>query len=354
MEELGTLGIQERPEPVVEDPRDAVVAVHKTAICGSDLHVLHGKIPGMTPGSIIGHEFTGVVESVGDRAAESWSVGDRVVGSFLVPCGECRRCLRREYNRCGEMRALGYGMLFGDLAGAQAERVRVPNADLALMRVPERLGDEQAVFAGDILSTAYYANRLAGVAELAEGDRPDEQIVAVQGCGPVGMLTLQIARALGARRLVAVDPVAARLEVARGYGADVVDPTGTNAGVAMEELTGGDGADVVIDTAGGPSEVLAQTFDLVCPGGTVAVVGVYSEPEATIPLAQLFVNGVTLRFGGTCPVQAVWEDAIGMVERGEVDATAVISHRMAFAEALAAYELFESRQASKVVLNLNG
>lgn len=344
MKDLGSLAIDEVDEPLLEEPRDAVVAVRKAAICGSDLHVLHGKIPGMTPGGVLGHEFTGTVEAVGD-AVEGLSVGDRVVGAFLIPCGHCHACAARRYNHCEDLEILGYGSFFGDLAGAQAERVRVPNADLTLMRVPDALADEQAIFAGDILTTALYANRLGGVG-------PGVATV-VQGCGPLGIFTIQLADALGAEPLVAVDPVEERLDRARRLGAETINPARSSAGVAIEAFTDGHGADVVLDTAGGSSQVLAQTFDLVRSGGTIAVVGVYSELEMTIPLGELWVRGVTLAFGGTCPVEALWHEAIAMVERGAIDPTAIISHRLPLAEAVAGYELFESREATKVVLEVS-
>ncbi len=339
----GAPALADVDEPALRHPGDAVVAVRKAAICGSDLHVLAGKIPGMAPGGVLGHEFTGVVAAVGE-AVTSVAVGDRVVGSFLIPCGECAACAAARYNHCDDLRVLGYGALFGDLAGAQAERVVVPNADLTLLRIPDDLGDEQVLFAGDVLSTAYYAVRLGGV---GAGD-----VVAVQGCGPIGMLALQLARGLGAGRVVAVDVAAERLDAARALGADTIDASGVAPGVAIEELTGA-GADVVLDTAGGAPAVLAQTFDLVRPGGTIAVVGVYSDLETTIPLADLWLRGVTLRFGGTCPVPALWHDVVAMVRDGTVDPVAIVSHRLPLDDAVAGYELFASRAALKVVLDVS-
>jgi 2-desacetyl-2-hydroxyethyl bacteriochlorophyllide A dehydrogenase len=333
-------------EPELVEPGDAVVRVTTTAICGSDLHLLHGKIPGMLPGGVLGHEFTGVVEQLGDEV-RGLAVGDRVVGSFLVPCGACGRCDRLDYNHCEHLRIIGYGMILGDLPGAQAERVRVPNADLALQVIPEELTEEQALFAGDILSTALYGVRLGGV-----GAR-DGQLVVVQGCGPVGMLTVEIALASGAEQVAAVDVAADRLRVAERLGAVPVDVSGRSAGPALERATGRL-ADVVIDTAGGPPTVLAQTFDLVATGGTIAVIGVYSDFEMTIPLNILFVNSVTLRFGGTCPVPALWHDAVELVRSGKIDPTAIITHRLPLEEAVRGYELFQSREALKVVLQVAG
>lgn len=344
MEDYASPAVREVDDPRVEDPHDAVVAVRKAAICGSDLHVLDGRIPGMTLGGVLGHEFTGTVRAVGD-AVSGLVPGDRVVGAFLIPCGSCTACRRGGYNQCEDLRLLGYGAFFGDLPGAQAEYVRVPNAGLTLMRIPDALTDEQVLFAGDILATALYANRLGGVGRGTA--------VAVQGCGPLGLLTIEVARSLGADPVVAVDPVSERLGLARDRGAHTtIDPTRSSAGVAIEAATDGLGADVVLDTAGGAAAVLTQTFDLVRAGGTVAVVGVYSDPEATIPLGELFVRGITLAFGGTCPVQALWHEAVGLVEDGDVDPSGLISHRLDLADAVSGYELFASREATKVVLDV--
>lgn len=343
MAEIGELTLDDVESPGIVDAGDVLVRVTKAAICGSDLHVLHGKIPGMMPGGVIGHEFTGVVEKVAE-GVDHVAPGDRVVGSFLIPCGSCSFCAERAYNFCEDIRVLGYGLFFGDLAGAQAETVRVPNAALTLMRIPDELDDEQVLFAGDILSTAYYVNQLAGVGE--------GQVVAVQGCGPIGILAIEIAMALGAERVVAVDVVADRLDRARALGADTIDASGSNPGVALEELTGG-GAHAVLDTAGGPPAVLSQAFDMVRPGGTVAVVGVYSDFEMSIPLNDLWLKGVQLKFGGTCPVPALWHDVVDLIAAGKIDPTTVITHRLPLSEALRGYELFASREALKVVLEVS-
>jgi threonine dehydrogenase-like Zn-dependent dehydrogenase len=344
LQDAGTVAVGDVDEPGPLGPGDALVRVRRAAICGSDLHVVHGRIPGMLPGGVLGHEYTGVVEAVG-AAVTGVAVGDRVLGAFCIPCGTCRPCRRRAYNHCPDLQVLGYGMFYGDLPGTQAERVRVPNADLALRRIPEGVDDEQVLLAGDILATAYYANRLGGVGEGT--------LVAVQGCGPVGLLTIQVARALGAQ-VVAVDLDEQRLARAAGYGAHTVNATRANPGVAMDAFGEGTGAEVVLDTAGGPASVLLQAFDLVRPGGTIAVVGVYSDLAVTIPLAQAFVANITLRLGGVCPVQAVWDDVLDMIARGEVTPEDIITHRMPLEDAAEGYALFESREALKVVLDVSG
>lgn len=340
--DAASVALGEVDEPELAEPGDALVAVRRAAICGSDLHILDGRAPGVLPGSSLGHEFTGRVTAVGEDVT-AVAPGDRVVGAFLIPCGRCPACERRAYEVCTAQRTPGAGMFLGDLGGAQAERLRVPNADLALMRIPDRLSDEQALFCGDILSTAYYVNRLGGV---APGVR-----VAVQGCGPVGLLAVQVARALGAERVIAVDLAPGRLEAAARFGAEPVDVSVSNAGVAVERLLGA-GADVVLDTLGGRPPNLLQALDIVRAGGTVAVVGLYTDLEATLPLAELFMNAISLRFGGFCPVPALWRDALALVEHGDVDPLAIVSHRLPLEDAPRGYELFRRREALKVVLEV--
>jgi 2-desacetyl-2-hydroxyethyl bacteriochlorophyllide A dehydrogenase len=346
MDDIGSLVLTEIEEPNLVDEEDAIVRVRRAGICGSDLHVLHGRIPGMVPGSVMGHEFTGVVEQVGPGVRD-FAVGDRVVGAFTIPCGDaaCRPCVTSEHGVCPDLQVLGYGLFYGDLAGAQAEKVRVPNADLALMRIPDQLDDEQALFAGDILTTAYYANVLGGVSP--------GQVVAVQGCGPVGQFAVQCAHALGAERVVAVDVVEERLKIAERYGAATIDASQSNPSVAIDDHTGGRGADVVIDTVGGDPPVLLKAFDMVRAGGTVSVVGVYSDLEMTIPLVNLFVKGITLRFGGVCPVQRHWSDVLRLVEEGKVDPAGIVTHRLPLEEAMRGYDLFARRAALKVVLEVS-
>ncbi len=341
-EEVGAVRVAEVPPPQLQDPGDALVRVRTASVCGSDLHLLHGRIPGMRSGGVIGHEFVGVVEEVGP-AVSRVKPGDRVVGSFLIVCGQCWFCRRRLYNACTELRVLGYGMLLGDLDGAQAELVRVPLADTNLLPLPDDLTDEQAVFAGDILSTALYAASEAGI-------KPGDT-VAVVGCGPVGLFCQSFASILGAARVVAVDMVPDRLELAARRGAVPVNAAERNAAVAVEELTEGRMADVVIEAVGG-SPALASALKLVRRRGTVYVIGVHSDFEFNLPLAEVFVGGVDLKFGGTCPVQAYWEQALEMVRGGKVDPTSIITHRMPLEEAEEAYRLFDARKALKVVLTL--
>src|ERR1051325_5378815 len=195
-EDIGSIRVGDYPDPKIADPRDVIVKVDTAAICGSDLHLLHGRIPGMRPDSPIGHEFVGTIAETGPDV-KRFKVGDRVVGSFLIACGTCWYCARHEYSNCDQLWVLGYGMFTGDLDGAQAEYVRVPVADWNLHVVPDWLGAGQAGLAGDILTTGAYVCARAGI---KEGDT-----VAIIGAGPVGLLTLMNARASKPETIFMVD-----------------------------------------------------------------------------------------------------------------------------------------------------
>ncbi|MFN2587624.1 MAG: alcohol dehydrogenase catalytic domain-containing protein [Actinomycetota bacterium] len=337
----GRIAVEDVAEPRVEEPGDVVVDVTKTAICGSDLHLLDGKTPGMTPGSVIGHEFTGRVTAAG-AAVTSVRVGDRVLGSFLIACGECVRCRGGSFNFCTSRRALGLGALTGDLPGAQAERVRVPLGDVNLRRLPQATtgaAEERVLFAGDVLATGFYA--------VALGEAGPGETVAVVGGGPVGLFCALAARTAGARPVVVeVDP--ARVELARArYGLDAVvaddDPAAAVASVT------GDLADVAVEAVGA---VPAFKTALRCArdGGRVVVVGVYGTERYELPMGMVWVRGLQVRFSGMANVQAHWGDALDAVAAGAFDPAAIVTHRMPLDEAQRGYELFSSREAMKVVM----
>src|SRR5918999_2880008 len=230
----GRVALADVPEPKVQDAGDAIVRVTRTAICGSDLHLLHGKTPGMREGSILGHEFVGVVTDLGDGVAR---VGEdaRVVGSFLIACGDCYECAARRFNFCRNKRALGQGPVSGDLDGAQAEYVRVPRADLNLKVLDgglAGLSDEAALFAGDILATGFYA---AAISEIPAGG-----IVVVVGAGPVGLFCALAARREGAEKILVLDVDAERVAFARDrLGLDAIDTGQEDAFAAVAGRTEG-------------------------------------------------------------------------------------------------------------------
>jgi threonine dehydrogenase-like Zn-dependent dehydrogenase len=338
--DFGAVELADVPKPSPEEAGDALVKITTTAICGSDLHVLHGRIPGMTPGSVLGHEFIGVVEATGNGVSR-FKEGDRVVGSFMIPCGDCWFCRRRLFSRCPEQRVFGYGAFLGDVQGAQAEYVRVPNADLALHSVDPALSDERALFAGDIVTT--------GVECAAEAHIEPGGTVTVIGCGPVGLMAIQAARTYGPERVFAVDTVSQRLEMAQSFGAIPVDASAVHAPSHIQDATEGRGTDAVLECVGLIPALLDAT-DIVRAGGRISVIGVHSDPEFTLPLNMAFVRGIDLKFCGTANIVGRWDDALGMIQRGEARPDEIISHRLNLDQGVQGYELFESREALKVVL----
>ena len=338
--EIGKLEISDVPKPTIQDPTDVILKVTTTAICGSDLHVLEGRIPGMMQGGILGHEFIGTVEEVGPEV-KNFKPGDRALASFLIPCGTCWYCKRGAYGQCDEVRVFGYGIFVGDVNGGQTEYVRVPNADLSLHHVAEKLSDESALFAGDILTTGFHVADIAGI---KEGDT-----VAVVGCGPVGLMAIQAANTFNPSAVYAIDSVDQRLEMASGFGAKPIDLRSQNAVVTCQDVTDGRGVDVVLECVGS-SQALVPAFDMVRPGGTISVIGVHSEPEATIPLQMIFNKGIDLRMGGIANIPGRWDKVLKLIEDGELHPESIISHRMKLEDALTGYQLFGSREAMKVVL----
>ena len=336
---VGRVRVTDLPDPEITAPGDAIVRVTRTAICGSDLHLLHGKAP-MEPGEPLGHEAVGVVEVVGG-AVERTRVGDRVAVAFNVACGQCWFCGHGQSALCDDDAIFGYGIFGGALPGAQAQQLRVPNADINLLRLPDAVDDEAGVFVGDVLTTGFYG------ASLAEAERDD--VVAVLGCGPVGFCTLQGLRALGATTIYALDREPGRLALAAAAGAIPVHVDERNPVTALAEATDGRGADVVIDAVGHPS-AFEGAIDAVRRGGTVVVLGVYSSETTQMQLGAYWSRALTVRFAGLTPVLAWWERATAALERGEVDPTPLISHRLPLEDAAEGYELFDRHEATKVVL----
>ncbi|MBI4728108.1 MAG: alcohol dehydrogenase catalytic domain-containing protein [Acidobacteria bacterium] len=339
-DDVGKISIGDYPEPQIQEPDDAIVKVTTAAICGSDLHLLHGRIPGMRPGSVIGHEYVGIVSAVGPET-KRFKVGDRVVGAFPIVCGACWFCQRGEFNNCSDLRVLGYGMFVGDLDGSQAEYVRVPLADWNLHAIDPSLSDEQAIFAGDIMTTGAYIAARAGI---QEGD-----VVAITGAGPVGLFALMAARTYKPAAIYMVDMAEDRLAFAERLGAIPVNSTKVNPVIELQSRTDDRGADICIECVGAPP-AFDTCLQAVRAGGTVAVIGVYSELEHPILLGELWRRGITIIFGGSCNVQGHWSRALEQVKQGAIDPTVVITHTLPLEEGLKGYELFERREALKVIL----
>ncbi len=334
--------VEDVPEPELLADDDVIVRVGKAAICGSDLHFYNGRVPGVFEGTVVGHEFVGTVSAAGP-AVTRFAVGDEVVGSFQIACGSCTACTLGRYNHCDDLGVLGYGIFVGDLAGSQAEYVRIPHADLNLHAIPSGMTPEQALFAGDILTTGFYA---AGIAPVSPGDS-----VVVVGAGPVGTFAAMAARSMGASRVVAIDMVPSRLALAESLGAVGINSAERSPSVAVEEVLGGQ-ADVVIETVGLPP-ALITAIECCRSGGTVSVIGVHTEFEWPLPLGNLFTRNITLRFGGSCNVQGWWDVALDAIASGQADPTVIVSHRMPLDEAPEGYRLFEAKQAMKVVLDVS-
>jgi len=338
-EGIGKVSVTEVPDPALQDPSDAIVRVTTAAICGSDLHFFHGKAP-LEPGETIGHEAVGVIEAIGPDV-ERFRPGQRVVVAFDIACGHCWFCRNGQTQLCEDFRSLGAGIFGGGLGGAQAELVRIPFADINLLAVPEGMDDEHALFVGDILTTGYYA---AGIAGIREGDT-----VAVVGVGPVGFFCVQGARLHGAAEVLALDTEPDRLLLAQKAGAVPVNVGERHALMAVHELTGGRGADVVIEAVGTPA-AFESAVDVVRRGGAVVVVGMYTSETVEIPIGIWWTRALTVRFAGICPIHAWWERAMAEVEAGRIDPRPIISHRMPLQEAARGYELFDAHDATKVLL----
>ena len=333
----GEVAVEDVPEPELERPDDAIVEIHASGVCGSDLHIYHGRVP-VERGFTIGHEFVGEVLAAGPEV-ERVAVGERVVGCFHSACGTCVACVRGDYHRCLNGRTFGHGSKLGDLQGAQAERVLVPRANLTLRGVPEGMSDEVALFAGDVLGTGYHAIAHAG---LQSGDT-----AAVVGLGPVGLCAVQAARAAGATQVFAIDTVGDRLEMARRFGATAVHLSEDDPKRAIRAATEGLGVDVTVDAVGNP-EPLALAISLVRDAGTVSGIGAYAG-RGEVPLGLAWLKGVTLRLG-LANVIAHVDRVLAMVSAGLLDPAPLVSHHMRLEEAAEAYAMYDRREALKIVL----
>ena len=329
--------VEEKPEPEITAADEALVRVEASGICGSDLHIYHGRVP-VEQGFTIGHEYVGTVLEAGPDV-ERVAVGDRVLGCFHTACATCAACLRGDYHRCERQRTFGHGSHLGDLQGAQAEQLLVPRANLTLRRVPEGMSDEAALFAGDVMGTGFHAIAHAG---MTAGDS-----VAVLGLGPVGLCAVQAALAGGAVRVFAIDSVAERLEMAASFGASPVHLTEEDPKRAIRGETEGRGVDVVVDAVGDPAP-LAMAISLCRDAGTVSGIGAYAG-KGEVPLGLAWLKGLQLRLG-LANVIAHVDRVLGLIEAGRLDPVPLVTHHMKLEEAAEAYELYDKREALKIVL----
>ncbi len=333
----GEVRLEERPEPEPIEPDDAVVRIEVTGVCGSDLHIFHGRVK-IEPGFTIGHEYVGTVVAAGD-AVERVAVGDRVLGCFHTACGECFFCMRGDYHRCVHSRTFGHGATLGSLPGTQAEMALVPHANLVLRAVPEGMSSEVALFAGDVMGTGFHAVHASG---MQPGD-----VAAVLGLGPVGLCAVQVARAAGAAHVFAIDSVPERLEVAAAFGAEPVHLHEQDARAMVRAATDGRGADVSIDAVGHP-DVLESALRLTRACGSVQCIGVYAE-RAEVHLGLMWLKALTVR-GGQANVIAHVDRVLAMLAAGVLDPTPLVTHRMTLEQAPEAYAAYDRREALKIVL----
>jgi threonine dehydrogenase-like Zn-dependent dehydrogenase len=374
--------IENVPDPKILNPRDAVIKITTTAICGSDLHLYDGYIPTMQKGDILGHEFMGEVVEVGPEN-KRLKVGDRVVVPFTIACGNCFFCQREFWSLCDNSNPnawiaeklygfspsglFGYSHMMGGYAGGQAEYARVPFADVGPVRIPEGIADEQVLFLSDIFPTGYMA---AENCDIRPGDT-----IAVWGCGPVGQFAIKSAYLLGAARVIAIDDVPERLRMAEIEGqALTLNFDDEDIFERLKEMTGGRGPDACIDAVGLEAHgttidalydrakaamylatdrphALRQAINACRKGGTVSIPGVYGGFLDKIPLGAAFAKGLTLKMGQT-HVHKYLRPLLEKIQNGEIDASFVITHRMKLEDAPAGYEIFKHKQDNciKIVL----
>lgn len=369
------------PDPTIINQRDAIVKITSTAICGSDLHLYNGFIPTIQSGDIMGHEFMGEVVELGSEV-KNLKKGDRVVIPFTISCGSCFFCNRDLWSLCDNSNPnaglaekiyghspaglFGYSHLTGGYAGGQAEYARVPFADVGPLKIPDGLSDEQVLFLTDIFPTGYMA---AENCNIQPGDT-----VAVWGCGPVGQFAIRSAFMLGADRVIAIDRVPERLQMAAAAKAEIINYEEMDAGEAVTEMTGGRGPDACIDAVGMEAHgtgldalydkakqavrlesdrptALRQVILACRKGGTVSIPGVYGGFVDKVPLGAAFNKGLTMKMGQT-HVHRYLQPLLDRVQKGEIDPSFVITHRMKLDEAPQAYEIFKQKKDNciKVVL----
>jgi threonine dehydrogenase-like Zn-dependent dehydrogenase len=370
------------PDPEIVNPHDAIVRVTRTAICGSDLHLYGGFFPTMREGDILGHEFMGEIVDVG-KEVRQLSIGDRVVVPFAIACGTCHFCSHELWSLCDNTNPnawmaetvyghsgsgiFGYSHLLGGYAGGQAEYVRVPFAEVGCLKLQNGLDDERVLFLSDILPTGYMA---AENCNIQRGD-----VIAVWGCGPVGLFAIKSAFLLGAERVIGIDRIPERLELARrACGAETINYEETSVLEALEGMTGGRGPDGCIDAVGleAHGSGLMGLYDrakqalrlqtdrptalrhaiMACrKGGTVSTPGVYGGIVDKLPIGAIFGKALTVKTGQT-HVHRYMRPLLQRIEAGDIDPSFVITHRMNLEEAPKAYEMFRDKEHGciKVVL----
>ncbi|GAA2709896.1 zinc-dependent alcohol dehydrogenase [Micromonospora olivasterospora] len=378
------VAVEEVPEPKILNPRDAIVKITSSAICGSDLHLLDGFIPTMKKGDVLGHEFMGEIVELGHAARDGLKIGDRVVVAFPIACGNCASCQRGLYSVCensnpnaaiaelamGHAPAgiYGYSHMLGGYAGGQAQYARVPYADVGALKIEDDLPDEKVLFLSDVLPTGYMA---AEMCDIKRGD-----IVAVWGAGPVGQFAALSAYLLGAERVIVIDRFQYRLRMVREKcGAEIINYEETDVMDALRDMTAGRGPDACIDavgTEGHHASPALYAYDrakqavkveldrphalreavLSCRnGGTISVIGAYGGFIDKFPMGSFMNRSLTMR-SGQAHVQRYWRPLLERIRRGEIDPSYIITHTMRLEDTPHGYDIFKNKQDEclKVVL----
>ena len=396
--DVGDIRLENVPEPTIKEDNDAIVRLTASAICGTDLHMIRGTMPGMKSGTILGHEGVGVVEKLG-KNVRNFSIGDRVVIASTIACGYCVYCRDGYFSQCDNANPNGHssgGAFFGgpktsgSFDGMQAEKVRVPFANVGMVKLPDNVTDDQAILISDIFPTGYFGAKLADVKQ--------GRIVAVFGCGPVGLAAIISAQLLGAGRVIAVDRIPDRLEKARELGAETINFDEEDPVKVIKELTGGIGPDRAIDAVGvdaegpeegvfttlannmsgkekerqdqvnkiapkqnpdgdlwrpgnAPTQAIEWAVDAVCKAGTIGIIGVYSSKVENFPLGKAAEKNLTLRMG-TCPHRKYIPDLVKLVASGAIDPTKILTKQEPIDSAIEAFEAFDQRKAGWIKVEL--
>ncbi len=390
---VGDIRLDEVAEPQIEEPTDAIVRLTASAICGTDLHMIRGTVPGMQPGRILGHEGVGIIEALGPDV-RNFRVGDRVVIPSTIACGNCVYCRDGYYSQCDQANPKGPATAFfggpeafGGFNGLQAEKARVPFAHVNLIKLPNEIIDEQAILLSDIFPTGYFG---ADLADIEPG-----HTVAVFGCGPVGLFTIVSAKLMGAGRVLAVDNIPSRLDKARELGAEVINFDEEDPVETIKRLTGGIGVDRAIDAVGvdancphhgpgvemakqqaqvfeqerqqlapeqnpkdgnwevgdAPSQALIWAVDALAKAGTLSIIGVYPPNAEHFPIGRAMNKNLTIRMGN-CNHKKYIPELIDLVQAGALDPLTVLTEVKPMSDALDAYKAFDRREAGWIKVEL--
>ena len=392
---IGDIRQEDVPEPHIQEPTDAIVQLTATAICGTDLHMVRGTMIDMQPGTILGHEGVGIIEDIGS-GVRNLNIGDRVVIPSTIACGYCVYCRAGYFSQCDHANPNGprAGTVFfggpkqtGPIHGLQAEKARIPFANVGLVKLPEEMSDDQAILLSDIFPTGYFGAELA---EIAPGDT-----VAVFGCGPVGQFTIAGAKLLGAGRILAVDQIPSRLDMARAQGAEVIDFSTEDPVQTILDLTGGIGVDRTIDAVGvdaerphsgpaaqqaeqhaqefqqevqhiapqtntqsngwqpgdAPSQAVRWAVEALAKAGTLSIIGVYPPTVQFFPLGMAMNKNLTINLGN-CHHRKYIPTLVDMVRNGTIDPTMILTHVEPFSSAIEAYKAFDERLAGWMKVEL--